>query len=404
MHQGTRLGKFSQFDVGSRSLEYYTKKWFSEELNKKYIGRICQKKFLPINQLLLSLLKQVPNLGLSFRVSGESIELMGKYAPELLQSFKELGGSKFSEFMAGTYYDSLVFNREFTEFAEQISLDRKMIFQTFRQKAKTFANTALVYSDAIGEFVRKLGFEAALIGSFGGGVGESSPILKSSKIKLSSEADSVATEFRFTDKTHTSLKLLLPNKDFTSFYNLPDQKYGDTALVKNLPEVTVIYIDYENFSELVTVSPVVLEKFADFVIGSHSRGVKFEKISELADQTRASKTFESSKKKSLNMNASNLKFLTKSDLQLESIEAMLEIKNLIEQTKARRKHSEYQRLLEIYRKLSGTHHLFYMSTDYWNASEFLSSFNNYESPYDAYINFMNVVSGFRYCLEKIVQS
>jgi alpha-amylase len=62
----------------------------------------------------------------------------------------------------------------------------------------------------------------------------------------------------------------------------------------------------------------------------------------------------------------------------------------------RRRHAEGdQYILEDWRKLTTSDHLYYMCTKYWADGDVHKYFSPYDSPYDAYINFMNVLDNLR---------
>ncbi|MEC9232886.1 MAG: alpha-amylase, partial [Planctomycetota bacterium] len=52
-------------------------------------------------------------------------------------------------------------------------------------------------------------------------------------------------------------------------------------------------------------------------------------------------------------------------------------------------------ILEDWRKLTTSDHLYYMCTKYWADGDVHKYFSPYDSPYDCYINFMNVLDNVR---------
>jgi alpha-amylase len=52
-------------------------------------------------------------------------------------------------------------------------------------------------------------------------------------------------------------------------------------------------------------------------------------------------------------------------------------------------------LLEDWRKLTTSDHFYYMCTKYWSDGDVHKYFSPYDSPYDSYINFMNVLDNVR---------
>src|SRR5262249_43370877 len=57
--------------------------------------------------------------------------------------------------------------------------------------------------------------------------------------------------------------------------------------------------------------------------------------------------------------------------------------------------ADAQYLLEDWRKLTTSDHFYYMCTKYFADGDVHKYFNPYDSPYDSYINFMNVLDNVR---------
>jgi alpha-amylase len=58
-----------------------------------------------------------------------------------------------------------------------------------------------------------------------------------------------------------------------------------------------------------------------------------------------------------------------------------------------------EQLIDDWRKLTASDHFYYMSTKYFTDDQIHKLFNPYESPYDAYINFMNILDNLRSRIE-----
>ncbi len=157
VHQPRRLKKFQFFDVGS-DITY-----FDDVLNKEILCRIAQDSYLPANRLLLKLIGAHPEVKVTFSISGTALEQFARYAPEVLQSFRQLTETGSVEFLAETYYHSLSYfiNRE--EFIEQVHLHKKVLNKLLGVDPRFFRNTELIYSDAIGATVSELGFSGMYI-------------------------------------------------------------------------------------------------------------------------------------------------------------------------------------------------------------------------------------------------
>src|SRR3989304_113292 len=158
VHQPLRLTKFTYFDIGSGK-DYFTST--GNKSNKSYLQKVANKCYYPMN-ILLKLLKQYPELCISFSISGIALEQFKEYEPDCLKSFQELVKTKRVELLSETYYHSLSFLYSKLEFAEQINMHRKAIWKYFRVRPKIFRNTELIYNNEIANFVRNLGFKGIL--------------------------------------------------------------------------------------------------------------------------------------------------------------------------------------------------------------------------------------------------
>jgi len=120
-HQPYRLRPYRVFDIGNN--HYY----FDEEKNKNILHKVRDKCYLPTNQILLNLLKTVKDFKIAFSITGVLLEQFESYAPEVLESFKQLASTGKVEFLAETYYHSLASLYSFNEFQEQVELHKELI-------------------------------------------------------------------------------------------------------------------------------------------------------------------------------------------------------------------------------------------------------------------------------------
>ena len=157
VHQPTRLRLYRFFDIGKDS-HYY-----DDFANRMTIRRAIQECYLPMNAILLDLLKA--NKGkfkVAFSITGATLEMFERYAPEIIDSFKALVDTGYVEILCETYYQSLASVVSQAEFTHQVTKQRDLLGSLFGVKPVTFRNTALVYSDSIGAAVYAMGFKTML--------------------------------------------------------------------------------------------------------------------------------------------------------------------------------------------------------------------------------------------------
>ncbi|MBR5671309.1 MAG: glycoside hydrolase family 57 protein, partial [Bacteroidales bacterium] len=157
VHQPDRLRQYRFFDIGN---DY---NYCDDFTNKVIMRRVAQKCYLPVNALLLDMIrKNGKKFKVAFSISGVAIDQFKRYAPEVLDSFKALAATGCVEFLAETYAHSLASVANEAEFKQQVKDHSKLIESTFGVKPVTFRNTELIYSDAIGATVASMGYTTML--------------------------------------------------------------------------------------------------------------------------------------------------------------------------------------------------------------------------------------------------
>ena len=139
VHQPTRLRLYRFFDIGKDS-HYY-----DDFANRTILKRVAQKCYLPMNALLLDLVKKYKgDFRLAFSISGSALEQFERYAPEVIDSFRKLADTGNVEFLCETYYHSLASLASPVEFKHQVLKHKDAIEHYFGVSPKAFRNTELI--------------------------------------------------------------------------------------------------------------------------------------------------------------------------------------------------------------------------------------------------------------------
>ena len=160
VHQPFRVKKYGIFDVGSR--DYFDDDSETNLNNRKILRKVADKCYLPANSVLKELLKHHSEFRASFSFSGVFLEQCALYAPEVLESFKELIDTGRVEVLSETYYHSLAALYSQKEFEKQIKLHKDAIKEIFDFTPVVFRNTELIYSNDIAREVKKMGYKGVL--------------------------------------------------------------------------------------------------------------------------------------------------------------------------------------------------------------------------------------------------
>lgn len=388
VHQPFRVRKYRIFDIGKDS-NYFNDNSESNLNNLKVLQKVAGKCYLPMNKLLLSLLKKYPEFKVSFSFSGVFLEQLENALPEVLKSFKDLVKTGQVELLSETYYHSLssIYSKE--EFFSQINLHSQKLNKLFKFKPKVFRNTELIYSNEIAKLIKELGFLGV----------------------IAEGADHILTwkspNFLYHPPNDEKTKLLLKNyrlSDDIAFrfssrdwsdYPLTSEKFASwVSAVNGGGDVVNLFMDYETFGEhqwedsgifeFMKALPKEILKHPDNSFLTPSEVIaNFPVRGELdvpnyiswADIERDLSAWVSNK------------------MQSEALQSIYDLEGKVLK-------SQNKKIIDDWRKLQTSDHFYYMCTKWFNDGDVHKYFNPYESPYEAFISYMNVLKDLQLRLEQ----
>ena len=378
VHQPLRLRKYRFFDIG-KDHNYY------DEFQNDYImKRVGEKCYLPMNQILLDLIKEYGSqFKVSFSISGLALDQFEMYYPEVLESFKKLADTGCVEFLAETYSHSLSSLKSKKEFTKQVNDHKEKIKRIFGQTPKTFRNTELIYSDEVGSMVADMGFKTMLTEGAKHVLGWKSP------------------NFLYTNAINPKLKLLLKNfrlSDDIAFrfserswedWPLTTEKYVDWFnQIKAEEQVINLFMDYETFGEhqweetgifdFIKALPAEIFKNSEF---------QFNTPSEVSEMYQPVAKLQVPHPISWADEERDLTAWLGNELQDEAFDKLYELETQIIGCKD-------ESILKDWKYLQTSDHFYYMCTKWFSDGDVHKYFNPYGSPYDAFINYMNVLADF----------
>jgi alpha-amylase len=378
IHQPFRLRRYRFFDIGN---DHY---YYDDYANETIMRKIAEKSYLPANVVLQNLINEYGSkFKIAFSISGLALEQMEMYAPDVLKSFQKLADTGNVEFLAETYSHSLASLKSETEFKKQVNKHKNRIHELFGQTPKVFRNTELIYSDDIGAMVYKMGFETMLTEGAKHVLGWKSPnylycnsIHPKLKVLLKNFKLSDDIAFRFSNKSWPDYPLT-PEK-FVLWLNQVDSK----------EETVNLFMDYETFGEHQWKDTGIfdfLEELPERVL-SNSKYV-FATPSEVAKNLQPVSALQVPYPISWADEERDLTAWLGNDLQKDAFEKLYSLTDKINRTTD-------ETLLQDWEYLQSGDHFYYMCTKYFSDGDVHMYFNPYETPYDAYINYMNVLSDF----------
>jgi len=379
--------KYRIFDVGQDS-SYFNDESGTSLDNKFIIDKVANKCYLPANATLLYNIKNNPEFKISFSISGVALEQFEKYKPEVIDSFKALVDTGNVELLSETYHHSLSSLYSEEEFINQVNLHRKKIRDLFGVTPTVFRNTELIYSNQIAKLAEELGYKGILAEGADHILGWQSPtfVYKPTgldKIKLLLKhyklSDDIA--FRFSSRDWSEFPLTAPKfADWVSSHN------GNADTIN-------LFMDYETFGEHQWEDTGIFEflKYLPEEILKNPDN-NFITPSEAIDRYEAKGELDIPHHISWADTERDLSAWISNDLQREALDTLYLLgKEII--------HIDDPVLLDDWRKLQTSDHFYYMCTKYFNDGDVHKYFSPYESPYEAFIAYMNVMQDLRLRLD-----
>ena len=384
IHQPFRLRRYRFFDIGN---EHY---YYDDYSNESIMRRVSDSSYLKANTILLDLIKKHKDrFKVAFSISGLALDQFELYAPEVLESFKQLAKTGQVEFLCETDSHSLVslVNRE--QFASQVVSHRDKIQKYFGQKPAIFRNTELIYSDIIGTYVADLGFEGMVTEGAKQILGWKSPnylycSAVNPRLKLLLRNFRLSDDLSFNFSNNNWSEFPLTTEKFTGWLNKFDKK----------EENINIFIDYETFGgrqkaesgifDFLKHLPESIFKHSDYTFSTPSDVVKNQQpIAPISVPYPISWADEER----------DITAWLGNDMQNEAFIKLNELHDEIGKCSD-------TRILADWRYIQSSDHFYYMSTKFFSDRPAISYVNPYGSPYDAFINYMNVLSDFKLRLKK----
>ena len=378
VHQPFRLRKFSFFD-GNPGFSY-----FDEDKNRGIMRKVAEKCYLPTNRLLLELIHRYQGaFKVSFSVSGVALDQMEQYAPDVLASFQELAATGCVEFLAETYYHSLAGVYSVEEFHHQVELQRKKVIKLFGQNPRVFRNTELIYNDDIAARVAPLGFDGIIAEGCDDVLQWRSPnfVYQSGGAPLAL----LLKNYRLSD----DVAFRFGNRGWESYPLTADKFAYWVHSVGGNGETVNLFMDYETFGEHQWADTGIFEfmRHLPEKILAHPDW-EFATPSEVIDKYSKVATLGVSRLTSWADIDRDLTAWNGNQIQESAIRQIYELAHAVTW-------SGDEELLSVWRKLQTSDHFYYMCTKWCADGDVHAYFSPYENPYEAFINFMNVLRHFR---------
>lgn len=389
VHQPMRIRDYSVFDTAINHNYFDEPDPLSDRNNEKIFNKVADKSYRPMNALLEKLLAKHEDFKVSLSITGTFIEQAEQWGPDVLESFKRLVQTGRVEIVSETYYHSLAFFYSRSEFERQVEAHKAKVRELFGVETSVFRNTELAYNDSLAQWADQYGFKGILAEGW-------DPIL-----------DWRSPNFVYRPEGTKNISLLLKNyklSDDLAFrfsnrawqeWPLTAGKYTEwaNASIDDAPLIN-LFMDYETFGEHQWQDTGIFEFFEDFV-GRWLSNPKntFYTVSEAIDANEPVGTLSMPSTVTWADAERDLTAWLGNDMQQEALRHLYALESDVLRTGD-------DALISDWRKLQTSDHAYYMCTKWFTDGDVHAYFSPYESPYDAFLFFMNAVRDLRWRLHE----
>lgn len=387
VHQPFRVRQYSVFDT-AQSHDYFDEPDYTTDRNNEQVLRkVADKSYRPMNALLQRLLDTHPEFKVSLSITGTFIEQAERWTPDVLDSFKALVDTGRVEIVSETYYHSLAFFYSRREFEQQVEAHRTKVRELFGVETSVFRNTELAYNDELAKWADEYGFKGILAEGWDPVLQWRSPNhvyrpadTKNIKLLLKNYRLSDDLAFRFSNKAWSA-------------WPLTADKYSEwtNASITNSPLIN-LFMDYETFGEHQWADTGIFDFFESFVAKWLSNSDNtFYTASEAIDTHDPIGEISMPHTVTWADNERDLTAWLGNDMQKEALRHLYSLEDDIMRTSD-------AKLISDWRKLQTSDHVYYMCTKWFTDGDVHAYFSPYESPYDAFLYFINAVRDVRWRL------
>jgi alpha-amylase len=389
VHQPYRVREYSVFDT-STDHNYFTEADANNHRsNEMILNKVADKSYRPMNALLEKLLNKHPDFKVSLSITGTFIEQAEQWAPDVLDSFKRLVATGQVEIVAETYYHSLAFFYSRTEFERQVEMHKTKVRELFGVETNVFRNTELAYNDQLAQWADGYGFKGILAEGW-------DPIL-----------DWRSPNFVYKPEGTENISLLLKNYRLSDdlafrFSNQAWQEWPLTvdkytqwmeASIQDQPLVN-LFMDYETFGEHQWADTGIFSFFESFVDKwLQDENNTFYTASEAIAAHEPAGVISMPETVTWADAERDLTAWLGNSMQHEAMKHIYSLEDDIIRT-------QDNELIADWRKLQTSDHAYYMCTKWFTDGDVHAYFSPYDSPYDAFLYYINAVRDVRWRLHE----
>lgn len=370
MHAPYTLKRYRFFEIGQ---DHY---YYDDMQTEDHVASLISTSYMPLCKTIAEMIRlSKGRFHCALSVSGIMLEMFEQYDPEMIDMLKELAATGCVEFVVTPYSYSLASVYSDTEALEQLQSQKAQVKQLLGVESTVACLTELLYSDEIAIQLHKMGFKAVMT--------------EGAKHILSWKSPN----YVYSSSAAPKLKVLLRNTNLSdelafhfsdpAWHNFPmdAEKFANTLASQPEEEhVANIWVGAETFGIRQSATSGIFDFLKALPYFALEQGIGFMTPSEVAKKFAANDAIVAAHPLTWAGEAKDLSTYNGNDLQQEALNKLYAVAERVHLCKDKQLKRDWLILQDI-------NYLHFMNHIDQGATQF-------ESAYDAFINYMNILSDF----------
>jgi alpha-amylase len=370
MHAPYTLKRYRFFEIGQ---DHY---YYDDMQTEDHVASLISTSYMPLCKTIAEMIRlSKGRFHCALSVSGIMLEMFEQYDPEMIDMLKELAATGCVEFVVTPYSYSLASVYSDTEALEQLQSQKAQVKQLLGVESTAACLTELLYSDEIAIQLHKMGFKAVMT--------------EGAKHILSWKSPN----YVYSSSAAPKLKVLLRNTNLSdelafhfsdpAWHNFPmdAEKFANTLASQPEEEhVANIWVGAETFGIRQSATSGIFDFLKALPYFALEQGIGFMTPSEVAKKFAANDAIVAAHPLTWAGEAKDLSTYNGNDLQQEALNKLYAVAERVHLCKDKQLKRDWLILQDI-------NYLHFMNHIDQGATQF-------ESAYDAFINYMNILSDF----------
>ena len=374
IHQIIHLKRYRFFEIGT---DHY---YYDDYANEQGINEVVERSYIPALKTLIEMAKENEGMfKVALSISGVALEQLEIHAPAVIELLHELNATGCCEFICEPYSHGLSSLANEDCFREEVEQMRRKVKDYFGQEPKVFRNSSLIYDNEIGGIVASMGFKGMLVEGAKHVLGWKSAhylyhCAENPNLKL------LMRDFKLSD----DISLRFSNSEWSE-YPLFADKYIDW--IASLPENEQVINIFMELSALGIAQPLssnILEFLKALPVCAKQRGITFSTPTEIVTKLKSVDMVDVPYPMSWADEERDISPWLGNVMQREAFNKLYSV--------AERVHlCDDRRIKQDWDYLQASNNFRFMTTKDTGVG---LNRGIYDSPYDAFTNYMNILGDF----------